>query len=106
MSKTYKIAGYTVNSKGLRKFRVGQDVSRSELLTKQGHTDIVWHDLPTPMTKPQARAFMEAGAVAQVTQSLTLTMEQALSKVPSRNDRGHFIKREVREQMARELMAA
>ena len=33
-----------------------------------------------------------------------LTLEQAMAQVPQRNAKGHFIKRTVREEMARELM--
>lgn len=36
----------------------------------------------------------------------TMTLEQALEQIPLRNDRGHFIKRERRIEMAQRLMAA
>ncbi len=44
--------------------------------------------------------------VPLLTYTQRMTLEQALAQVPVRNERGHFIKKDVREQMARELMAA
>lgn len=42
----------------------------------------------------------EAGAVTYA------TFEEALAAVPLRSDKGHFIKKEVREQLARDMVAA
>lgn len=40
------------------------------------------------------------------TPTLRMTLEEALEQIPLRNDRGHFIKRDRRIEMAQELMAA
>lgn len=52
------------------------------------------------------RALFGLPSVPLLTYTQRMTLEQALAQVPVRNERGHFIKRDVREQMARELMAA
>jgi hypothetical protein len=50
-----------------------------------------------------ANAIVDA-EVAEMKAEMRLTFEEALAQVPMR-DKGRFIKRDVREQMARELMA-
>ena len=51
-----------------------------------------------------ANALVDA-EVAEMKAEMKMTFEEALAQVPMR-DKGRFIKREVREQMARDLMAA
>lgn len=51
---------------------------------------------------PEAPA---SDAVSDMKAEMKLTFEEALAQVPTR-EKGRFIKKEVREQMARDLMAA
>ena len=51
-----------------------------------------------------ANALVDA-EVAEMKAEMQLTFEEALAQVPTR-DKGRFIKKEVREQMARDLMGA
>ena len=103
--KTYMVAGYSTLN-GERKMRVAKDMKRAMVLERNGHKDIVLRELPYPMTKEQASNFLAHGVAAtQVTPQVTMTFEEALAQVPLR-EKGRFIARAVREQMARELMAA
>jgi len=96
---------------------------RVRKLEFHGHTDIKLVELPEAMDKAAACRWLLASAlVADFTdverQALTLEIakrepkaaavvkpEPTLADVPLRNDRGHFIKREVREQMLADLIA-
>ena len=65
MSKLFTVAG-TSNLEGVVKFRVanGTAKARAAVLTRSGHTDIQLQDLPKPMTKEDAIAFI--GGKSQV----------------------------------------
>ena len=105
--KTFGVAGYSTLN-GERKMRVAKDMKRAMVLERNGHKDIVLRELPYPMTKAQASEFLAHGFVAEApaaTQATALTFEAALAQVPLR-EKGRFISKERREQMARELMAA
>jgi hypothetical protein len=56
--------------------------------------------------KLDIRALFGLPSVPLLTYTQRMTLEQALAQVPVRNERGHFIKREVREQMAQAILAA
>jgi DNA gyrase/topoisomerase IV subunit A len=105
--KTYGVAGYSTLN-GERKMRVAKDMKRAMVLERNGHKDIVLRELPYPMNKAQASEFLANGFVAEApaaTAQTALTFEQALAQVPVR-EKGRFIAKAVREQMARDLMAA
>jgi hypothetical protein len=59
MSKLFTIAGTSV-LEGVCKFRVanGSVMARVQVLLKNGHTDINLQDLPKPMSKEDAMAFL------------------------------------------------
>lgn len=111
-TKTFGVSGYSTRN-GVRKMRFAKDMRRAKTLERTGHKDIVLYELPYPMTREQCAEFLATG-VAAAAAPLTvapavapaMTMEDALAQVPVRTSRGHFIKREVREQMARDLIAA
>lgn len=119
MEKTFNVAGFSVLN-GVRKMRFAKDMKRVARLRHFGHTDIELHELPYAMTKAQAAEWLEqratilprnlfslpSGLLLLEYNKPGLTFEQALAQVPLRNDKGHFIKKDVREQMARELCAA
>ena len=71
MSKLFTVAG-TSNLEGVVKFRVanGTAKARTAVLVRSGHTDIQLQDLPKPMTKEDAIAFI--GGKSQVG-ALTIT---------------------------------
>lgn len=60
-AKTFTIAGYS-NLNGRVKLRVatGSIARRTAVLKSSGHTDINLVELPTPMTRADAAAFVEA----------------------------------------------
>ena len=60
-TKTFTIAGYS-NLNGRVKLRVatGTIARRTAVLKSSGHTDINLVELPTPMTRSEAMAFVEA----------------------------------------------
>jgi hypothetical protein len=77
---------------------------RVAVLKNCGDTDIELRELPYPMTHEQATEYLTTGFVAAAVLP-KLTFEAALAQVPVRNAKGHFIKKDQREAMARELMA-
>ncbi len=58
-SKTFKIVGVST-FKGKRKVRYAQDMTRVKALIKAGNTDVELFELPSEMTKEQARAYVVA----------------------------------------------
>jgi hypothetical protein len=75
LDQTFDFAGFTTNSAGVRKFRVGRgDLSaRVKLLTRQGHTDIQLIQLDEPLTREQAKAVFQvfqAGITIPATDSV------------------------------------
>lgn len=67
MSKLFTVAGTSVLD-GILKFRVanGHALARTKVLEKNGHTNIDLRDLPKPMTKEDAQAFLKYVAGAPV----------------------------------------
>lgn len=61
-SKTFKIVGVST-FKGKRKVRYAQDMTRVKALIKAGNTDVDLFELPTAMTKEQARAYVVANGL-------------------------------------------
>ena len=116
MEKTFTIGGFSTDPTGQRKVRLANSMDRAKVLKRCGHTDVELIELPYPMTREQGEQYMTMGfvqpapaapAAADAHPAVpTLTFEEALAQVPARDERGHFIKREVREQRARELMGA
>lgn len=112
---TFTVIGKsTIDNK--TKYRFTHDlVFRLKQLVKAGHTDVELVQLPYPMSKEQAIAYYtkpNTDAVwADINKSLVAqysnqkpTFEMVLGTIPLR-DHGKFIKKEVREQMAREKLA-
>jgi hypothetical protein len=110
-TKTFGVSGYSTRN-GIRKVRFAKDMRRAKTLERTGHKDIVLYELPYPMTREQCVEFLVTGVAAPAAPLFVapaapvMTLEEALAQVPVRTPRGHFIKREVREQMARDLIAA
>lgn len=71
MSKLFTVAG-TSNLEGVVKFRVanGSATARTKVLERSGHKDIKLQDLPRPMTKEDAQAFVGTTGVAVKTVKL------------------------------------
>ena len=60
MEKTFTVAG-TSNLNGTVKFRFANDLAgRIKVLVKNGHTDVNLIELPEPMTKADAIAYLES----------------------------------------------
>ena len=101
--KTYTVAGYSTLN-GVRKMRFAKDMKRALVLERNGHKDVYLRELPYPMTKEQASEFLANGFVA-TPETPKMSFEEALAQVPLR-EKGRFISKERRQEMARELMAA
>jgi hypothetical protein len=72
MEKLFTVAG-TSNLNGAVKFRFATDLkSRIKVLERNGHTDIDLRELPHPMTKAAAIAFLEAGDAAPAETAATV----------------------------------
>ena len=67
MSKLFTVAG-TSNREGVVKFRFanGTAKARATLLVRVGHTDVQLQDLPKPMTKEDAIAFVKTQGVVAI----------------------------------------
>ena len=122
-SKLYTHAGWSTLN-GERKMRAASSAKRVQVLKYCGHTDIDMHELPVVMNWAEVQEYLinnklpasvqERAAqvtdavpeevVAEAAVAAQLTFEEALAQVPMR-EKGRFIKREVREEMARKLMA-
>lgn len=76
MEKTFTVAG-TSNLNGAVKFRFANDLKgRIKVLERNGHTDIKLMELPEPMTKTDAIAFLESlDAPADTTEQQIADME-------------------------------
>ena len=61
-SKTFKIVGIST-FKGKQKVRYAQDMTRVKALIKAGNTDVELFELPSAMTKEQARAYVVANGL-------------------------------------------
>lgn len=58
--KTFTIAGVsTQHGKTKHRFANGSLENRAKVLARGGHTDIKLYDLPNPMTKDEARVWLE-----------------------------------------------
>ena len=69
------------------------------------HKGDVWFDIYADLTAKYKRVEEQSQPAFEIQEAKKdLTFEEALAQVPMR-DKGRFIKREVREQMARDLMA-
>ncbi len=77
MSKLFSVVG-TSTLNGTTSIRVANDIKRSKVLIRNGHTDVTLITLPTPMTKEDATAFWN-----KATQATTDAF---------RNAKGQFIK--------------
>lgn len=66
-SKTYTIAG-TSSKDGVNTYRfaTGKATVRAGVLKRNGHTDIALRDLPSPMTKDDAVAYLQKEGIAAV----------------------------------------
>lgn len=79
--KTFTIAG-TSNLNGVTKLRVanGSIKHRTDVLTRGGHTEINLVELPSPMTRDEARAFLQiAGSGTSATTTYEVVGEMTVS---------------------------
>ena len=63
MEKLFTVAGYSTLN-GETKARFATSMDRVKVLARNGHTDIQLQELPSAMTKADAAAYLESGAVA------------------------------------------
>jgi hypothetical protein len=61
MNKQFTVAGVSTLN-GVVKYRVANSLKREAILKKSGHTDIKLIELPNPMSKEDAFAFIAAHA--------------------------------------------
>jgi hypothetical protein len=61
MSKAaYTIAGFSTHPSKGRKFRCSNREVYPEILVKEGHLDVEMYDLPEPMNRVDAKAYIES----------------------------------------------
>jgi len=77
--KTYAVAGVSAQH-GSFKVRFANDMLRSKILQKNGHTDIVLETLPREMTKTEAVAHLITIGLGSGNLEVTRAMTQAAKK--------------------------
>lgn len=120
MEKLFTVAG-TSNLNGVVKFRFANDLkSRVAVLKRNGHTEINLIELPEPMVKADAIAFLEAQddsaqdisdeVAAPAPEVTEEAIQQRIADICAngrpRNAKGHFIKMDVLRQQVIETLAA
>ena len=101
MTKTFTVAG-TSNLNGVVKFRFANDLKgRIKVLERNGHTDIDLRELPEPMTKEAAIAFLEAETATELTAD-TLRTELAADGVDTSTMSDEFLAEVAAREMIRE----
>lgn len=77
-NKTYTIAGVSTQfGKTKQRFANGSVKNRAKILERAGCTDIKLFELPNPMTKDEARAWLEQKFGAQVVTKVTAEVKAA-----------------------------
>lgn len=80
-TKTFTIAGVsTLGRITKQRFANGSVAGRTTVLARNGHTDIKLFELPTAMSKDEAKAYIEAKFASEVTVAApTKVIEVALA---------------------------
>jgi len=77
--KTYSVAGVSTLD-GRTKVRFANDIMRTKVLTKNGHTDIVLDPLPREMTKTDAVAHLISIGLGEGNPAVAEALKQAAKK--------------------------
>lgn len=110
MEKMFAVAGLST-LEGKTKVRFANELARAKVLEKNGHTAIRLVMLAEPMTKEAAVATLLGHADFQDAAAQAVLMSHGedekpvkapkltLEDMPKRDEKGHFLKRETREEM-------
>lgn len=77
--KTYAVAGVSTQA-GKTKVRFANDIMRSKVLTKNGHTDVFLESLPQEMTKADAVAHLISIGLGEDNPAVAEALKQAAKK--------------------------
>jgi hypothetical protein len=77
--KTYAVAGVSAQN-GSFKVRFANDVMRTKILQKNGHTDITMETLPREMTKAEAVAHLQSIGLGSDNAAIGAALAQAAKK--------------------------
>ena len=77
--KTYAVAGVSTQA-GSTKVRFANDIMRSKILQKNGHTDIVLETLPREMTKTEAVAHLMHIGLGDANPAVAAALKAAAKK--------------------------
>ena len=75
--KTFTVAGYSVGPDGEYKFRVASSMERHAVLLRTGHSQIKLITLPRPMTKEDAKVYVDSQGIQQDMASFQACIERA-----------------------------
>lgn len=78
-NKTFAVAGVSIKD-GKYKARFANDIMRTKILTKTGHTDIQMENLPREMTKGEAVAHLIAIGLGQGHTEIATALQAAAKK--------------------------
>lgn len=78
-NKTFAVAGVSIKD-GKYKARFANDIMRTKILTKTGHTDIQLETLPREMTKGEAVAHLIAIGLGQDHPEIATALKAAAKK--------------------------
>jgi len=77
--KTFAVAGVSAQN-GSFKVRFANDVMRTKILQKNGHTDIMMETLPREMTKAEAVAHLQSIGLGSDNAAIGTALAQAAKK--------------------------
>lgn len=77
--KTYAVAGVSTQN-GSTKVRFANDIMRSKILQKNGHTDIILETLPREMTKTEAVAHLIQIGLGDANPAVAAALKAAAKK--------------------------
>ena len=78
-NKTFAVAGVSIKD-GKYKARFANDIMRTKILVKTGHTDIQMESLPYEMTKPEAVAHLVSIGLGQGNPAIEAALQAAVKK--------------------------
>ena len=106
MEKQFTVAGYSRGPDGEVKFRVANDLSRAQVLARNGHTEVSLRTLPIAMTKSAAEQFLNSTGARKELGGLKACVDRAIEFTKTKNSRTEQERAEGRAELNRQLRVA
>jgi hypothetical protein len=89
----YTVAGYSRGPDGKIKFRVANDISRAQVLVRNGHSEVSLRVLPIAMSKTAAETFLNSSGAKKELGGLKACVERAMTAKEAAQIRAEFNER-------------